>query len=223
MKALYRISIFCNVIAMAFIIIRGSELLTREWVQQNAAESEILPEADAQQQPQAAVDMQMRGAEDTHKKTAEHVSSDTGETTTCDTIYHVLICDASRSMQQEEIAELPIAYIGKNREQLAELLAIYNESPPMEELEKGFQSAELIAFSKTDITVRKFYESKDFYCCVVVEDGYLVVYDEHRKDVILYTDIQLDDLPQELVQEIIDGKYFRSQQQLYHFLESYSS
>ena len=86
MKALYRISIFCNVIAMAFIIIRGSELLTREWVQQNAAQSEILPEADAQEQAQSAVDMQMPGAEDTHKKTAEHVSSDTGETTTCDTI-----------------------------------------------------------------------------------------------------------------------------------------
>lgn len=225
MKTLYRISIFLNCIAMAFIIIRGSELFTQEWLKN---EGQTQPEKAVEQSQEQPVTGQMTGEQETQKQITQEqetkqAGSDPGETTTCDTTYHVLVCDLTQGTEHEEIEELPLSYIGKNRSQLMELVDTYNESPPLGEQTKGFQGMELLSFSRTDITVRKTYETELFYCCVVVEDGYLTVYDEKRKNVILYTDIRLDDLPGQLAQEIIDGKYFKTEQQLYNFLESYSS
>lgn len=218
MKTLYRISIFLNCIAMAFIIIRGSELLTQEWLK-NTGQTRQEKVAE-QSEKQTDISPQ---AYPSPEQVTQQTGSNPGETTTCDTAYHVLVCDLTQGTEHEEIENLPLSYIGKNRLQLMELLDTYNENPPLKEQTKGFQGMELVAFSRTDITVRKTYETKLFYCCVVVEDDYLTVYDEKRENVILYTDIRLQDLPEQLAQEIIDGKYFKTEQDLYHFLESYSS
>ena len=225
MKTLYRISIFLNCIAMAFIIVRGSELFTQEWLKN---EGQTQPEKAVELSQEQPVTGQSPKEQETQKQITQaqetkQAGSDPGETTTCDTTYHVLVCDLTQGTEHEEIEELPLSYIGKNRSQLMELVDTYNESPPLGEQTKGFQGMELLSFSRTDITVRKTYETELFYCCVVVEDGYLTVYDEKRKNVILYTDIRLDDLPGQLAQEIIDGKYIKTEQQLFHFLESYSS
>lgn len=225
MKTLYRISIFLNCIAMAFIIVRGSELFTQEWLKN---EGQTQPEKAVELSQEQPVTGQSPKEQETQKQITQaqetkQAGSDPGETTTCDTTYHVLVCDLTQGTEHEEIEELPLSYIGKNRSQLMELVDTYNESPPLGEQTKGFQGMELLSFSRTDITVRKTYETELFYCCVVVEDGYLTVYDEKRKNVILYTDVRLDDLPGQLAQEIIDGKYIKTEQQLFHFLESYSS
>ena len=61
------------------------------------------------------------------------------------------------------------------------------------------------------------------YGYILAQDGLLTVYDSERRHVILYTDISLFDLPQNVQQEILDGKEVRSEQELYNLLESYSS
>ena len=236
MKTLYRISIFLNCIAMAFIIIRGSELFTQEWLknagqaqhekttEQSEKQTDISPQVSVKNRTEAEIEsVQPLQALPSPEQVTQQAGSNPGDTTTCDTAYHVLVCDLTQGTEHEEIEDLPLSYIGKNRAQLMDLLDTYNESPPLEEQTKGFQGMELVAFSRTDITVRKTYETQLFYCCVVVEDDYLTVYDEKRENVILYTDIRLQDLPDQLAQEIIDGKYFKTEQDLYHFLESYSS
>lgn len=243
MKTLYRISIFLNCIGMAFVLIKGSELLTKEWI---GADSKPAVEQKAQSQTagnafgsgtaqnvenEGTGNSADNGGQETQnidsaaaqQQELQTVNSSIGATTTCDTIYHILICDLTQGTEKETIEEIPGSYMGKNRQQLMDLLDIYNESPPLDEQSRGFQSMELVSFSESDITVRKTYETALYYCCVVVEDDYLTVYDEKRKNVILYTDIRLDALSEQLKQEIIDGKYFKTEQELYHFLESYSS
>ena len=61
------------------------------------------------------------------------------------------------------------------------------------------------------------------YGYILAQDGLLTVYDGNRRHVILYTDISLFDLPEEIQQEILDGKEVASEQELYNLLESYSS
>ena len=55
------------------------------------------------------------------------------------------------------------------------------------------------------------------------EKGYVVVYHTDRKTLYASTDILISELPQELQQEIKKGKYIGSEEQLYNFLENYSS
>lgn len=53
--------------------------------------------------------------------------------------------------------------------------------------------------------------------------GYVVVYLEDEKTIYEITDIQVSTLPQEVQQEIAEGKRIESVSGLYAFLENYSS
>ena len=54
-------------------------------------------------------------------------------------------------------------------------------------------------------------------------NGYVVVYLNDKKTVYEYTDILLDGLPETLQKEIKNGKYVETSEELYGFLENYSS
>lgn len=61
-------------------------------------------------------------------------------------------------------------------------------------------------------------------CYYLLEvNGYIVVYLSDRKTPYEYTDIHYDELPELLRQEIRNGKYIKSTDELYGFLENYSS
>lgn len=55
------------------------------------------------------------------------------------------------------------------------------------------------------------------------EKGYVAVYHTDRKTLYASTDILVSELPEELQKEIEEGKYISSEEQLYNFLENYSS
>lgn len=55
------------------------------------------------------------------------------------------------------------------------------------------------------------------------ENGYVVVYHKDKKTLYASTDILISDLPEKLQKEIEEGKYISSEEQLYNFLENYSS
>ena len=58
---------------------------------------------------------------------------------------------------------------------------------------------------------------------LLAEEGYVAVYCADRKTLYASTDIQIQNLPDELQQEIQEGKLISSEEQLYNFLENYSS
>lgn len=177
-------------------------------------------------------------------------ASGTQEHVTCDTIYTISEYDLSTGRQEVYQELLPAALIGMNRRQLMEWLDDYNLSASLEDLEDGFLSLELLSFSPQEIRVRKRVESvtepqpepieqprqliqgetmqtvsgnNGIYGCILAQEGLLTVYDGMRRHVILYTDISLFDLPENIQQEILEGKNVASEQELYNLLESYSS
>lgn len=54
-------------------------------------------------------------------------------------------------------------------------------------------------------------------------NGYIVVYTSDAKTIYEYTNISTDELPALLQQEIKNGKFIESKEELYGFLENYSS
>ena len=121
--------------------------------------------------------------------------------------------------------KLPAKYIGMNREQFLEAMDLYEASPPLEELERGFVSLEVKSFSPQKVVVQMNYDyiqpGSSFY--LMVEDNFVVVYLEDKTTVYMDTDILLKDLPEDLQQEIIQVMYVPDEESLYDFLENYSS
>ena len=61
-------------------------------------------------------------------------------------------------------------------------------------------------------------------CYYLMEvNGYIVVYQSDKKTPYEYTDILYDELPEKIRSEIRNGKYIQNIQELYNFLENYSS
>ncbi|MDE5718863.1 MAG: hypothetical protein K2I53_14880 [Lachnospiraceae bacterium] len=143
---------------------------------------------------------------------------------TADTLYLVEQVDLDKGTVTESEETIPVMYIGLSREELLEALSAYEENPPLTELEQGFETIELTAFSKDRVAVCKYYKEKapqGFY--LMVADHFIVVYEEDRSTLYMNTDILLERLPDTLQREIMEGKHMSGEEELYLFLESYSS
>ena len=64
-------------------------------------------------------------------------------------------------------------------------------------------------------------DGEGYYLCEL--QGFVVVYLEDRKTIYEFTEIPLTDLPEEVQQEVAEGKYMKDRGDLYAFLENYSS
>lgn len=143
---------------------------------------------------------------------------------TADTVYLVETVNLTDGSVVEEELSVPINYMGLNREELIRELNAFDANPPLAELEKGYETCELTAFSKDRVVVCKYYKEEmphSFY--LMVADHFVVVYEEDRQTLYMNTDILVDHLDSELQAQIIQGKYIESEEALYNFLESYSS
>ncbi len=58
---------------------------------------------------------------------------------------------------------------------------------------------------------------------LLAEDGYVAVYHADKKTLFSSTDILINRLPEDLQNEIMNGKCISNEEQLYNFLENYSS
>lgn len=144
---------------------------------------------------------------------------------TADTRYLIEEINLSDGTVQEKEEQVPVKYIGLDRVELIEELDIYDKNPALSDLKLGFQNSELSSFSKDRVVICKYYqpeeENEGFY--IMVADHYIIVYEGDKQTVYLNTDILLSNLNETLQSEIIQGKYVEDEQEIYHFLESYSS
>ena len=145
---------------------------------------------------------------------------------TADTVYLIEEVDLTDGTVQEKEESMPIKYIGLDRDSLLEELASYDINPPLTELERGFETIELTAFSKDRVVVCKYYkpakdENQGFY--LMVADHFVVVYQGDQRTLYMNTDILLENLNDELQAEIMQGKYVETEEEILNFLESYSS
>jgi len=153
--------------------------------------------------------------------------SRTSDVITCDTTLIIEEYDKNTDSTAEHREEVPGKYIGMDREGFVDSMASYELSPPLEEQQRGLISVEVLSFSGQQVRVRKNYqiveEPREELFYLVAENHYITVYTEEMDEVYLYTDIRVEDLPEELQEEIIQKKLISGQGDLYHFLESYSS
>ena len=86
---------------------------------------------------------------------------------------------------------------------------------------------ENIQLSKIETKTQDVKESlnvvEPYEYILLEEKGYVAVYHTDRKTLYASTDILVSELPEELQKEIEKGKYISSEEQLYNFLENYSS
>ncbi len=92
------------------------------------------------------------------------------------------------------------------------------EKPPVEVQETD--SEEQAMESVLKITNSSNLESG---FCIKVEEGNLVIYRQETGAYYDSTSILHTDLPQHLQMQLEEGLYFRNEQELYEFLENYSS
>lgn len=144
---------------------------------------------------------------------------------TADTVYLIEEVNLSDGTVREKEEEIPVKYIGLDRQELLGELEAYDRNPALSDLKMGFQNIELSSFSRDRVVICKYYrpepEEKGFY--LMVADHFVIVYEKDKKTIHTNTDILLESLSEELQTEIIQGKYIENEQELYNFLESYSS
>lgn len=205
MKPLSRVSLFLFV--FCFVLLLGY-FVYREFLE--------VPDSTTEQQY------------DTYAKEESNVievDTNTIEEIDCDTIYLIKAFDMVTEAEEEYIEIIPAKYIGFSREQLEEEIKQYALAPSLSDEKQGLQSMELISFSNEQVVIRKnFYvEPLPEKYFIVVENNLLTIYYKDLNTVFLHTDIVLEDLPNELQQEIMKIKSFDTQEELYNFLESYTS
>ena len=147
---------------------------------------------------------------------------------TADTMYLIEEIDLTDGTIHETEENVPVMYIGLDRESLVKELESYDNNPPLSELERGFETIELTAFSKDRVVICKYYKLENeqepeqgYY--LMVADHLIVVYRGDRQTVYMNTDILLESLSDVLQAEIMQGKYLETEEEVFNFLESYSS
>lgn len=155
------------------------------------------------------------------------VSADTNndQTVTNTTKYILEQYNSKEFTLNEESLPTPADFVGLNREQLINYLHDYEESPSLEDRQLGFESFELVSFSQDQIVLRKTYHpyADNYKYYLIAENGLVTVYYSDESTVYEYTNITTEDLPEELKEEILKGKYIKTLDELYNFLENYSS
>lgn len=97
--------------------------------------------------------------------------------------------------------------------------AFYKEDVGKSQQIHQVQSTVTEASTKTSVTTT---EEKITYG-LKIKDGTLVVINNHTKEVFEYTDMKKEDLPEDILIMLRDKTVFEDQEEVYHFLESYSS
>ena len=147
------------------------------------------------------------------------------EITNADTTYMILEKNMNTGNISTNLTTIPENLIGLNREQLLDKLADIEANPPLIELEKGFISLELVAFSPEQIEIQMNYKEVKpngiYY--IMVYDHKLMVMLEDKKTVFLATEIPVSVLPQEVQQDVTRGLFIPNELSLYDFLENYTS
>lgn len=125
----------------------------------------------------------------------------------------------------KEILTMPPAYLGVTRVEMIDKLNKYMEDIPLEELEKGLISYDLLYFSTDYVMLRKTYNPSDDFqkYYIKLERGCVTVYYSDKETVYEYTDINLADLPEDVRIKVINGMPIKDEKALYDFLENYSS
>lgn len=133
--------------------------------------------------------------------------------------------DADGAMLEREEVPVDASLIGNNRLDMLVYANTYRERASEEEIEAGLERMVLESYSPEVVTLVKYYgepkEETGYY--IGMKDNVVIVYLKDRSQVYEYTNIEAWMLPKELREQLIDGIYVKDEQELFDFLQTYSS
>ena len=220
MKHLYRIGIFaaaCAVIGCLVFYLYGR---FKEQVKDMGDYPQIYADKEDMEYHQ-----QLEEQEQAQGPDAAEVDTQQRQFVSRRTVYVLEKYDSYHHALTVEQCEIPRQYLGMTREELEAELAVYAKSPSLEDVAQGLVSVVLESFSGERITIRKTYhlEPEEECYLLTVEDHRIVVYYKNLETLFCHTDIRLEQLPEAVQEEILRVKKLQTEEELYGFLESYSS
>lgn len=131
--------------------------------------------------------------------------------------------DGALIERKEETANAEL--IGNNRLDMLLYANSYREQAPEQEKKEGLERMVLESFSPDSVTLVKYFgepeEEQGYF--IGVKDNAVIVYLQDRSQVYEYTNIELWTLPVEIQYELVEGIYVKNEQELFDFLQTYSS
>lgn len=145
-----------------------------------------------------------------------------------------LICNLTSFVQEDYDMEsgiltenkinTPVALLGYSRDKLIIYMKQYMKEPSTQDKEKGLIAFELISFSRDKVVWRKTYSRQDNVEFLgTVENGYLTIYLPDGTTLYDYTNISVEKLPSDIQHQLEQGIHFHDYEELYDFLETYTS
>ena len=145
--------------------------------------------------------------------------------TTCDTVCIYEDIDKKDGTVVVTEEKIPAKYIDMTRDDLEKALYDDSKQLSLEDKAKGFVSQHLELFSGDKVKIVRVYDTTEeqngYYIMAVNQEVW--IFKEDKETLYFKTDLVLDDLPEKVRMEVIEGKYMNSEVKVYHFLESYSS
>lgn len=227
MKKGYMIGLFfvCSVIVVLVVTLMWKRhtmdgFPREDESREQAAEPMVEEKSIQHREPKAAERSVVPDADGADASQVQNVPVVTTKDTVC--IYQDIDQkDGTVSIVEEKLSA---KYVGLNREELEAALEEDTRVRALEE-NSGFKSQHLELFSPERIKVLRIYDTSTFnkgYYIMEV-DGEIRIYKDDKETLYYRTDLILQNLPESVQQEIIEGKYIDSEVKVYHFLESYSS
>lgn len=167
-------------------------------------------------------------AEPTAEEEKIQASAEDENIISADTSFVVIEVNLEDQSESAEEIPIPTYYMGMDREKFEKQIENFDRSPSLQELQKGFQGSEIRSFSGSRVELCKFYQEKkeeeaEFYYLAIL-DNKVVVYRGDGETVYMETGIMAQDLPSEVLQELLtQRRIVNTEEALYDFLESYSS
>lgn len=123
----------------------------------------------------------------------------------------------------EQVGSIP-ALLGCDKQGVQDYMKDYMEHLSYEEKEKGLTSFDLISYHENTICLRKTYHEPQYNGYIAQSfNGTIVILNGDGKTVFEYTQIPISNLPEDLQEQVILGYPLESEEDLYSFLENYSS
>jgi len=120
----------------------------------------------------------------------------------------------NEAVEQEEFLKAEEHNLVQKEEIVNEIHVQETKEVDMELKETSASDAITSSFVEPDENVRYY---------LIEEFGFVNIYLQDKTTIYEFTDIKIGELPQELQDEICTGKGLASEQELYDFLENYSS
>ena len=163
-------------------------------------------------------------SEDLNSDSAVQANIDAEERITENTKYVEEIWHISEATYREVNEQLPEEYDGNTKDELISNLSSYMKNMSQEEKKAGLVSIVVSSFSPNKVEIRKVYDDKsDYEYYVTIKNGMVVVLENDKKTIVEDTGIHVDELDEESKQELKDGVYYNTLDEVYNLLESFCS